>query len=68
MPFGPPGADWLLLGPGVEFRHTSYDLDAAAERIRATAYPQAREFADTFVLNPPTEAAMLQAFSAAPSP
>jgi predicted phosphodiesterase len=30
MPFGEPGADWLLLGPGVQFRHTSYDLTGAA--------------------------------------
>src|SRR5262245_62001521 len=38
MPFGDPGADWLLLGPGVEFRHTSYDLSRAADRVRQTAY------------------------------
>src|SRR4029077_18235739 len=44
MPFGATGADWLLLGPGVEFRHTTYDLDRAATRIRATAYPKAEEF------------------------
>jgi len=25
MPFGPPGAYWLLLGPEVELRHTLYD-------------------------------------------
>jgi predicted phosphodiesterase len=63
MPFGPPGADWLLLGPDVELRHTPYDLDAAAARIRATAYPQAREFAAQSVLHPPSEAAMLEAFT-----
>jgi predicted phosphodiesterase len=65
MPFGAAGADWLLIGPGVEFRHTAYDLAAAADRIRATAYPQAREFADTNVLNPPSEDAMLEAFTRA---
>lgn len=54
MPFGPPGADWLLLGPEVEFRHTDYDLTAAAERIRATPYPQATLFAEQFVLHPLT--------------
>lgn len=26
MPFGEPGAYWLLFGPEVELRHTSYDL------------------------------------------
>src|SRR6185436_3164832 len=63
MPFGAPGADWLLLGPGVDLRHTTYDLDVAARRIRATDYPQAEEFAAKYVLQPPTEAAMLEAFT-----
>ncbi len=60
MPFGEPGAYWLLLGPGVALRRTAYDLQAAAERIRATAYPQAEEFAEGNVLQPPSEAAMLE--------
>lgn len=63
MPFGQPGADWLLLGPGVEFRHTSYNLTRAAERIRATAYPQAEEFVQHNILHPPAEKDMLEAFS-----
>jgi putative phosphoesterase len=62
MPFGDPGACWLLLGPGIHPRHTPYDLAAAAARIRATAYPQAEEFAARNVLRPPSEAEMLQAF------
>src|SRR6185436_16147885 len=65
MPFGEPGAYWLLLGPGVELRRTSYDLAAAAERIRATAYPNADEFAERFVLRPPTEQEILVAFNSA---
>jgi len=65
MPFGQPGADWLLLGPDVSLRHTSYDLQKAAACIRATAYPQALEFADQYVLRPPSEAAMLDAFTSA---
>jgi predicted phosphodiesterase len=65
MPFGQPGAYWLVLGPGVELRRTDYDLQAAAARIRATAYPQAEEFAARNVVQPPTEAAMLEAFSRA---
>jgi predicted phosphodiesterase len=40
------GARWLLLGPGVEFRCTYYDVNAAAGRIRATQYPRADEFVD----------------------
>jgi putative phosphoesterase len=62
MPFGEPGADWLLLGPGVELRHTAYDLARAAERIRETDYPQAVEFAARYVLQPPSEAQMLGLF------
>lgn len=63
MPFGEPGAYWLLLGPGAELRHTLYDLAAAAARIRDTAYPQAQEFAARNVLQPPTEAESLAALS-----
>ncbi|MGE3275127.1 MAG: metallophosphoesterase [Vicinamibacterales bacterium] len=66
MPFGPSGADWLLIGRGVEFRHTTYDLAAAAARIRATAYPMAEAYASDNVLNPPAEEAMLRAFSRSP--
>ena len=65
MPFGEPGADWLLLGPGVEPRHTAYDLAAAAGRIRATAYPQAEDFAARNVLEPPSEAEMIERFAPA---
>jgi predicted phosphodiesterase len=62
MPFGGPGAYWLLLGPGVQLRHTPYDLATAAGRIRATHYPQAEEFAERNVLQPPSEENMLEAF------
>jgi len=64
MPFGEPGADWLLLGPDVQLQHTAYDLTNAAERIRATDYPQAQDFAGN-VLQPPSEAEMLELFTAA---
>lgn len=68
MPFGAPGAYWLLLGPGIQLRHTPYDLAAAAERIRATDYPQAEDFAAHNVLRPPSEQEMLDAFSRAGTP
>ena len=55
MPFSEPGAYWLLLGSDVQLQRTPYDLDRAAERIRATAYPQADMFAARYVLDPPTE-------------
>jgi putative phosphoesterase len=63
MPFGEPGADWVLLAPDVQLRHTTYDLAGAAGRIRATSYPQAEEFAARYVLQPPSEADMLAAFT-----
>ncbi len=63
MPFGEPGAYWLLLGPDVELRHTPYDLAKAAERIRDTKYPQAQDFAAHYVLQPPSEEAMLDVFT-----
>lgn len=65
MPFGEPGAHWLLLGPDVQLRHTAYDLARAAERIRDTNYPQAQDFAANYVLQPPSEAMMLDVFAQA---
>jgi diadenosine tetraphosphatase ApaH/serine/threonine PP2A family protein phosphatase len=63
MPFGGPGAYWLLLGPDLQLRHTSYDLTKAAERIRATSYPQAQDFAAKNILRPPSEETTLKAFT-----
>lgn len=65
MPYGDPGAYWLLLGPGVELRRTVYDLHRAADRIRATGYPQANEFANHDLLRPRSEREMLDLFSKA---
>lgn len=65
MPFGKPGAYWLLLGPGVQLRHTPYDFARAAERVRNTDYPQAEDFATRNILQPPSEEAMLAAFARA---
>ncbi|MEZ5317397.1 MAG: metallophosphoesterase family protein [Vicinamibacterales bacterium] len=65
MPFQDAGAYWVLLGPGVELRRTAYDLDAAAARISATAYPGAGEFATRHVRHPPSEADMLAALGRA---
>jgi putative phosphoesterase len=62
MPYGEPVACWLLLGPGIDLKRTSYDVDTAAERIRKTAYPQAAEFASDDLLHPRSEAEMLALF------
>lgn len=63
MPFGEPGAHWLLLGPDVQLRRTAYDLTKAAERIRGTDYPQAEDFAARYVLQLPSEREMLEVFA-----
>ena len=63
MPFGRVGAEWVLLGPDVELRRTEYDLARAAERVRATKYPQAEEFAAKYILQPPAEAEVLELFT-----
>jgi predicted phosphodiesterase len=65
MPFQEAGAYWLLIGPDIRLRKTTYDLEAAAARIRATAYPHAEDFAARNVLQPPSEAATLDAFGKA---
>jgi putative phosphoesterase len=65
MPFGPAGADWLILGPDVDLRHANYDLHAAADRVRHSGYPTAEEFADKYVVNPPSASDMLAVFSRA---
>lgn len=55
MPFGKTGADWLLFDKMIEFKHTKYDLKAAAESIRRSNYPFAESFAANNILNPPSE-------------
>jgi len=62
MPFQDPGSYWLLLGPEVQLRKTTYDLEKAAALVRQTTYPRADEFAARNILQPPTEAATLEAF------
>jgi putative phosphoesterase len=66
MPFcRPRGAYWLLLGPDVQLRRTDYDYASAAERIRATGFPQVDDLAVRYVLEPPMEADTLRAFAEA---
>lgn len=63
-PFGEPAACWLMLGPGVEFRRTTYDVEEAAAQIRLTAYPLAEELADG-ILHPRPESEMLELYGKA---
>jgi predicted phosphodiesterase len=51
---GRRGAYWALLGPDVELRRTEYDVDAAAEAMRATGYPEPDEDPIPNLLDPPT--------------
>ena len=64
MPFAPPGAYWLLSGPHIELRHTTYDPHVAATRIRLTRFPGADAFG-SLVLNPRSEEEMLASYAAA---
>ena len=65
MAFGASSAHWLLLGPAVEFRRTSYDVMAASKRIERTGYPRAGDFIEHYLLDPPTEERMLEVFERA---
>ena len=60
MPFGKTGADWLLLDIDINFKHTNYDINKAAERIRQSNYPQAENFIANNVLSAPSEKNMLK--------
>jgi diadenosine tetraphosphatase ApaH/serine/threonine PP2A family protein phosphatase len=59
-----PGAYWALLGPDVELRRTEYDLEAAAEAIRATGFPGADELAAENVLAVPSAEEATEQFEA----
>jgi putative phosphoesterase len=48
MPFAPPGAYWLLLGPDARPMRTEYDYERAAGLVRATSYPQPEQFLKPF--------------------
>lgn len=63
MPFGAPGAWWLLLdGIDVELRRTMYDAEAASAEIAASGYPFTASFE---IEHPPSEHSMLTAFAKA---
>ena len=62
MPYGEPGAYWLLLGPDVSLRKTNYDLEAAADLVRKTEYPLAQDFAANNILKPATAQEAIEYF------
>ena len=59
---GDRGAYWLLLDGDVQFKCTLYDFEDAARRVRATAYPEAEEFAEGSILRPQSEEETLKIF------
>jgi len=63
LPFGKPGAYWLLLGPDVQFRHTTYDFQKAGEQIRRTDYPEAESLATRDIPRPASEEEMIDRYS-----
>ena len=53
MPYeGRPGAFWALLGPEIELRETTYDVEAATARMRATGYPELDDVLPSSLLEP----------------
>jgi len=62
MPYGDPGAYWLLLGSHVNLCKTNYDLEGAAELVRKTEYPLAQDFADNNILKPETAQEAIEYF------
>lgn len=59
---GRPGAYWALLGPEVELRRTEFDFLAAADALRASGYPDAREHALTLYDEPPSAVEVAEHF------
>ena len=62
MSYGAAGACWALLGPTVQLRRTSYDVDDAAAYIRAGSHPDAEAWAAEYVLAPPGDVEALEVF------
>jgi diadenosine tetraphosphatase ApaH/serine/threonine PP2A family protein phosphatase len=60
MPYATePGAYWALLGPDVELRRSSYDLDAAVASYRASDDPLREEMVE-MLLSPPSPAEIVE--------
>lgn len=62
MPFGRAGADWLVLGPSVDLRHTDYDRASARRRIVARGFPNPTEWD---MMDPPGADRMLTLYEKA---
>lgn len=50
MPYGPPGAYWALLGPGVTLRRTALDADTVCAQVTAAShFPGAQRFTHEYL-------------------
>ena len=64
MPYGTTEACWALLDDSdVELRRTRYDLEAAAERLRASGHSHRDELIAENVLTTPSEEEVLELFA-----
>ena len=59
---GTPGSYWAILDESVEFRHTDYDRERAAELVRACGHPRAEEVAAENILASATRDEALEVF------
>lgn len=66
MPYGPAGAQWVLLADGaIQLRRTEFDRDDAAAAIETdSSFPEIASWVDFFVRNPPSDAEALATFKA----
>ncbi|GLZ78812.1 phosphoesterase [Actinorhabdospora filicis] len=49
MPYGPPGAYWALLGPGIQLRRTPLDADTVCAQVATSPFPGATRFAEEYL-------------------
>jgi len=63
MPYGHAGAAWVLLGPAVTLRRTSYDTAAAVAAITAGPFAGAADWAAEYVAQHHPDVAALAAFT-----
>ena len=59
---GGTGAYWAIIGDTVELRRTDYDLERAAELVRASGHPRAEEIAAENILQSAPRAEALAVF------
>jgi putative phosphoesterase len=60
LPYGAvPGAYWGLLGPGVELRHTEYDVARAVDAYRESGFPEPEQLVE-LLERPPSRAEVVE--------